>query len=65
LARAVGLLLRVLSNLTRHLSTALTMLYDVVIFLPLIIERVVRSRRGAGPGPDIEVPRHGGFRKTG
>ena len=44
LTRSVGLVLRILSNLTRHAATALTMLYDVLIFLPLLIERAVRAR---------------------
>jgi hypothetical protein len=62
LARGVGVGLRILSNLTRHLATALTMLYDVVIFLPLIIERAIRGRRATTSGGDADVTR---FRKTG
>lgn len=61
--RALALALRMLSNFTRHLATAFTMLYDVVIFLPVLIERAVRSRQ-TPPGV-AELSRHGGLRKTG
>lgn len=64
LVHGVSLLLRMLSNLVRHATTALTMLYDVVIFLPLIIERAIRSRR-APPDTAHESRSQGGFRKTG
>ncbi len=65
LARTIGLLLRVVSNFIRHIAKALTMLYDVMIFLPLIIERAVRARRPAPAGGESDLPRHGSFRKTG
>jgi hypothetical protein len=48
LTRGLGLILRILSNLLRHAATALTMAYDVLIFLPLLIERLVRSRGAVG-----------------
>jgi hypothetical protein len=68
LTRALAMLLRILSNLVRHFSTALTMLYDVLIFLPLIIERMVRARGSSGEGGSPGVTKlHGrdDYRKTG
>jgi hypothetical protein len=56
--RGIGLLLRMLSNLARHAATALTMLYDVLIFLPLLIERAVRSRAGSDNPAMSEVKKH-------
>jgi len=67
LMRSVGMLLRVLSNFARHAATALTMLYDVLIFLPLLIERAVRSNgapKSATPGVK-KFTEHDDFRKTG
>ncbi|MFL6621209.1 MAG: hypothetical protein ACJ8NR_01120 [Sulfurifustis sp.] len=61
LVRGLGMFLRILSNLTRHLANALTMLYDVIIFLPLLIERAVRARNGSG---SVGVSQSG-YRKTG
>lgn len=58
--RSLGMLLRILSNLTRHLAIALIMLYDVVIFLPLLIERAIRARNGSSVGIS-----QSGLRKTG
>jgi len=61
--RSVALVLRMASNVSRHLATALVMLYDIIIFLPILIERAIRSRQLP---PDVsEMPRHGGLRKTG
>lgn len=61
--RGLAMFLRMLSNIVRHVATALTMLYDVVIFLPLMIERAIRSRR-AMPSNTVELSRHS-LRKTG
>lgn len=59
--RAIALVLRMLSNFTRHMATALTMLYDVLIFLPILVERAIRSRQ---PTSTVtEMPRQ--LRKTG
>lgn len=53
LIRAAALLLRVLAGLVKQAGTALCMLYDAVIFLPLIIEKWVlgRSTQPAGARP--------------
>lgn len=59
--RMLAVLLRMVSNVVRHLSNALVMLYDAVIFLPLLIERAVRSRSEQSNG----VPVRSSFRKTG
>lgn len=62
--RILALVLRLLSNIVRHAATAATMLYDVLIFLPVLIERAIKSRRVA-PTNTVDLPRHGGLRKTG
>lgn len=46
LVRAVGFVLRLLGNLMRHLGRVLITFYDVIIVLPLLIERVVKAARG-------------------
>lgn len=56
LLRLLSILLRIASNVCRHLGKALTMLFDALIFLPLSIERLVKSRSssaspGAAPAP--------------
>ncbi len=51
--RALAFVLRVLANIARQIGNILTMLYDVLIFLPLLGERLVLSLRGgegAGTG---------------
>ena len=64
--RSAALVLRMLSNLSRHAATAMMMAYDVIIFLPLLIERAIRSRQGATPPTNtVELPRYGSLRKTG
>jgi len=67
LTRGMGLLLRMLSSLARQAATALTMLYDVVIFLPLLIERSVRSHRAqpAGASDMKKFKDHDDLRKVG
>jgi len=45
LIRALAILTRALGNTIRHLAKALCLFYDALIFLPLLIERVVRSRQ--------------------
>lgn len=54
--RAVALLLRSLAGVFKHIGTALCMLYDAVIFLPLLIERMVVGRRGG----QVALPSGGG-----
>lgn len=63
LMRSMALVLRMVSNFSRHLATALVMFYDILIFLPILIERAIRSRQVP---PDVtELSRHSGLRKTG
>lgn len=47
LIRGAGFVLRVLSNIIRNGVHLLVSLYDVVIFIPLAIERMVRSATGS------------------
>lgn len=44
--RSLAFVLRVVSTVVRQIGNVLVMLYDVVIFLPLLIERLVKSARG-------------------
>jgi hypothetical protein len=57
LVRMLALVLRVLGNLVRQLCRVVTTLYDVVIVLPLLIERWVRSIRAGGAGAGLEPGR--------
>jgi hypothetical protein len=45
LVRVGGFVLRVLGNLVRQLCRVLIAMYDVIIVLPLLIERVVKATR--------------------
>ena len=45
--KAIAVLLRVLGEVVRQLAKALCFLYDAVIFLPLIIERIFRANHKA------------------
>jgi hypothetical protein len=48
----LGIALRVTANVVNHLGKALAMLYDAVIFIPVLIEKaVVRGRGGAAAPP--------------
>jgi hypothetical protein len=52
--RGLAFLARTLASASRQVATTLIMFYDVVIFLPLIIERAVKtaaSQRAALPAP--------------
>jgi len=42
--RTCGIVLRVAANGARHLGTAVVMLFDAIVFLPLAVERLVKSR---------------------
>lgn len=42
--RSLGFVMRVLSNVFKQIGTLLVHLYDVFIFLPLTIERMLRSK---------------------
>jgi hypothetical protein len=57
LVRMLALVLRVLGNLVRHLCRVVVTLYDVVIVVPLLIERWVRAARAGGTGPALEAGR--------
>jgi len=46
LVRVMAFVLRILGNLVRQLCRMITILYDVTIVLPLLIERVVKATRG-------------------
>ena len=46
--RGLGLILRLLAHLFRYLTAAATQAYDIYVIIPLQIERLVRSRGGAG-----------------
>ena len=52
LARAAAFVLRLASNLMRNAARVLVTLYDVVIVVPLLVERLVRARPGRGPALD-------------
>ncbi|HEY7744190.1 MAG TPA: hypothetical protein VIA19_14200 [Burkholderiales bacterium] len=45
LVRMLGFVLRVLGNLTRHLTRLLLHFYDLLVVLPLMVEHLVRSVR--------------------
>jgi len=57
LARTVAVALRIAGNLLRQASRVLVMLYDVVIVLPLLVERWVTSNRSAEPASAAPTPR--------
>ena len=46
LIRSVGFVLRISSNVIKNGVHLLVSLYDVIIFIPLAIERMVRSSTG-------------------
>jgi hypothetical protein len=46
LVRVLAFVLRILGNLVRQLCRVLTIVYDITIVLPLLIERVVKAARG-------------------
>jgi hypothetical protein len=48
LVRVAGFILRLLSNLVRQLCRLLIAVYDVLIVLPLLVERVVKAARSGG-----------------
>jgi len=54
LVRVLAFVLRILGNFVRQLFRVLTVLYDVTIVLPLLIERMVKAARG---GADVELGR--------
>ena len=50
LVRVTAFALRILGNLVRHLFKTLITLYDVLIVLPLLIERLVKATRNGATG---------------
>jgi hypothetical protein len=50
--RGLAFLLRIGGNLFRHVNRLLAMLYDVTIFLPLFIERMVHAARRPAAVPE-------------
>ena len=58
LARAAGVMLRVAGNFFRQLSKVLITLYDIVIVLPLLVERLAKNARAPavrGGRADLKV----------
>ncbi|HEY6241836.1 MAG TPA: hypothetical protein VIW78_13500 [Burkholderiales bacterium] len=56
LVRIAGFVLRVLGNIVRYFCKVLTILYDVLIVLPLLIERMVKAARAGGEGAAESPP---------
>jgi hypothetical protein len=50
LVRALAVLLRITGTIVRRLMRVVTTLYDIVIVLPLLVERLVQNGRGSGAG---------------
>ena len=57
LVRIAAFSLRVLGNLMRHLCRVLITLYDVLIVLPLLVERMVKAARGQEGAVDSRAAR--------
>jgi hypothetical protein len=49
--RALAVLLRLAGTVVRQLARVLGTLYDIVIVVPLLLERLVRDRRAPDPSP--------------
>lgn len=57
LLRTAAFVLRLGANVTRQIVTILVKFYDAIIFLPLVIERLIRARNGAAHSePAANVP---------
>jgi len=54
--RTGAFILRVGAGVIRHLAMTVAKLYDAVIFLPLLVERLVRARNGAAPRAETAAP---------
>ncbi|GMR03965.1 MAG: hypothetical protein BMS9Abin22_481 [Gammaproteobacteria bacterium] len=69
--RALGFVLRFSGNVVKNVGTTLVMIYDVVIFIPLMIERLIQSKRGdlpdrkEGKAADVAAFRGEALRRTG
>ena len=44
--RGLAFVLRVIGNVVKQVGNVFVMLYDVVIFLPLLFERLIKTRNG-------------------
>jgi hypothetical protein len=53
LTRALAVFLRLLGNVIRQLARVLSTLYDIVIVVPLLIERLVQNGRPAKPRVNV------------
>jgi hypothetical protein len=53
--RALAVLLRLAGTVVRQLARVLGTLYDIVIVVPLLLERLVRDRRASNPNPSPPV----------
>ncbi len=67
--RSLGFLLRISSNIIRNTVHLLVNLYDVIIFIPLVIERLVRKgsgteRRGKDRGGVTSFPKRKSDERT-
>jgi hypothetical protein len=58
LARAAAFVLRLVGHLVRNIARVLITLYDVVIVMPLLVERLIRTRSGraAESGRKVSEP---------
>jgi hypothetical protein len=51
--RALAVLLRLAGNFVRQVARVLVTLYDILIVLPLLLERLVRDRQAPNPSPPM------------
>jgi len=59
LVRIAAFSLRVVGNFMRHLCKVLITMYDVLIVLPLLVERMVKASRSEDDAPDSRAARRG------
>lgn len=57
--RGSGLMLRISGNVIRHIGAALVMMYDAIIFVPVLIERAIKSGHVGGTRPGGAGPHAG------
>jgi hypothetical protein len=57
LVRALAVLLRISGTIMRQLTRVLTTLYDIVIVVPLLVERLVVNGRAAAGKPVVKAAR--------
>jgi len=56
LVRALAVVLRVTGTIVRQLARVLVTLYDILIVVPLLVERLVKNGRGEGAGSAVVKP---------